>query len=635
LQNPFPLYILQVNVRCPATFVPTRLYMQFITDCFSSFTGKNRKWGISLLLLVVTMQLLASAGGGGGGGSSSDHGGGGIFAIVYYILALIPFPWNFVTLGVFVFLYYLTRKKVKTFSGLNKIASFDSIDQQPSSIPLEFIQRNPGFNEAQFYGKVNTAFMEIQDAWMKQDLTKVRKWISDGVWQRFNTQFITMQALGQKNTMSDIKIQKTVIADVQQDGNYDIIDVGIHFTMMDNFVTDKYKELSTEGYLENVEYWTFLRKSGVAEKDMFHSQNCPSCGAPLPKNMGEVGKCESCGVITTLGDYDWVLSEITQAADYANDNNKLDKNGKLTSRIREAMHKDPDFSVQFMEDKASNGYMQIMSALVTKKPERMRRFVDNSVFDNLSGQIKNDPPFVFNRLYLNNVTLMDYFQEKGKDNMVLAFKRTAQKVDISTGKLRLIDSSMYTTNEIMIMSRDMGAGIPKGSLYAHSCPNCAGPIGDTVDTKCQYCGAELNSTKNEWIITQLLPASEYSRLASENDFPLVTNAGVSDLDPLFKVRDYAFNNVMLIVASDGKFEQSEIDFVMKLAKKLGYDNDKLAGLYDLAKNNQLAIRLPERKKDAMKVLQIMIKAANADGNIAPEEQAILDDVTSRINTMAA
>ncbi|HET6990648.1 MAG TPA: Tim44-like domain-containing protein, partial [Bacteroidia bacterium] len=458
--------------------------MNFISDCFRSFTGKNRKWGISLLLIMVTMQLLASAGGGGGGGGSSDHGGG-IFAIVYYILALIPFPWNFVTLGAIIVLYYLTRKKVKTFSGLNKIASFDSVDQQAATIPMDFIQRNPGFNEAQFYAKVNTAFMEIQNAWMKQDLSGVRKWISDGVWQRFNTQFITMQALGQKNTMSDIKIQKTIIADVQRDGNYDIIDVGIHFTMMDNFVTDKFKELSTEGYLENVEYWTFIRKTGVAEKDMFHSQNCPSCGAPLPKNMGEVGKCESCGVITTLGDYDWVLSEITQAADYVNDNKKLDKNGKLTQRIREAMQRDNDFSVQFMEDKASNGYMQIMSALVTKKPERMRRFVDNAVFENLSAQIKNDPPFVFNRLYLNNVTLMDYFQDKGKDNMVLAFKRTAQRVDISTGKLRLIDSSMFTSNEIMIMSRDIGAGMPKGSLYAHSCPTCGGPVADTVDTKCQ------------------------------------------------------------------------------------------------------------------------------------------------------
>jgi predicted lipid-binding transport protein (Tim44 family) len=608
--------------------------MNFITQLLSVFFGKNRKWIFSLLFIVVTIQLLASAGGGGGGGSSS-HDGGGFLAILWYIFLLIPFPWNFVTIGVIVTLYYFTRKKVKTFSGLNKIASFDSMAEQTSSIPPDFLQRNPSFNETEFYGKVNTAFMNIQDAWMKQDLSGVRQWISDGVWQRFNTQFITMKALGQKNTMSDISVKKIIISDVQRDGNYDIIDVGIHFTMMDNFVTEKYDQLSSGGQLENVEYWTFIRKTGVAEKDMFHSQNCPSCGAPLPKNMGEVGKCESCGVITTLGDYDWVLSEITQAADYANDNNKLDKNGKLTLRIREAMKLDPDFSVQFMEDKASNAYMQIQSALVTKKPERMRRFVDNAVFENMSEQIKKEPPYVFNRLYLNSVTLMDYFQEKGKDNMVLAFKRTAQRVDISTGKLVLLDSAMYTSNEIMVMSRDIGAGVPKGSLYAHSCPTCAGPIGDTVDTKCSYCGGELNSTKNEWIITQLLPAQQYASVANAQNFPLITHAGVQDLDPLFKVRDYALNNVMMIVAADGVFNQEEIDFTMKLAKKLGYDNDKLAGMYDLAKNNQLTVRLPEDQKNALKVYAIMMKAAAADGNIAPEEQAILDDVQARITKMAA
>lgn len=607
--------------------------MKFISDCFKSLDGKNKKWFFSLLLFVLTIQLIASAGGGGGGGGSSDDSG--IFGIIIYILMLIPFPWNIVTIAIIIVLYYLTRKKVKAISGLNKIASFDSMASQTSSIPPDFLQRNPSFNETQFYEKVRTAFMNIQDSWMKQNLSGVRQWISDGVWQRFNTQFITMQALGQKNTMSDIKIKKTIISDVQRDGNYDIIDVGIHFTMMDNFVTDKYKQLSTEGYLENVEYWTFIRKTGVAEKDMFHSQNCPSCGAPLPKNMGEVGKCESCGTITTLGDYDWVLSEITQAADYANDSNKLDKNGNLTMKIRQAMQRDADFSVQFMEDKASNAYMQIMSALVTKKPERMRRFVDNAVFEKLDSQIKTEAPYVFNRLYLNNVTLMDYFQDNGKDNMVLAFKRTAQRVDISTGKLVLLDAAMYSTNEIMIMSRDLGAAKPVGSLYAHSCPTCAGPIADTVDTKCSYCGGELNSTKTEWIITQLMPANQYAGVASANDFQLVTNAGVQDLDPLFKVRDYALNNVMLIVAADGVFKQEEIDFTQKLAKKLGYDNNKLAGLYDLAKNNQLTVRLPETQKQALKVYAIMMKAAMADGSIDPTEQAILNDVQSKISSMAA
>jgi predicted lipid-binding transport protein (Tim44 family) len=595
-------------------------------------SGKPRRWIFTVLFVLLVSQVFASAGGGGGGGSDGDDGG--LMVIIYYILYLIPFPWNFVTIAVLLVVYYLGRKKVKAFSGLNKIASFDNMDQSPAAIPLEFMQRNPEFNEQKFYAKANTAFMEIQEAWMKQDLSRVRKWISDGVWQRFNTQFITMQALGQKNIMSDIKIKKTVISDVQQDGNYDIIDVGIHFTMMDNFITENYAQLSTEGALENVEYWTFIRKSGIPENDIFHSQNCPSCGAQLPSNMGEVGKCESCGVITTLGDYDWVLSEITQAADYANDNVKLDKNGSLTQKIRYAMQRDTAFSVQLMEDKASNGYMQIMSALVTKKPERMRRFVDNTLFENLSAQIQNESSFSFNRLYLNNVTLMDYFQANGRDNMVIAFKRTAQKVSVASGKLQLLDYAPFTSNEVMIMSRDTGAGIPKGSLYAHSCPNCAGPVGDTMDLSCQYCGAELNSTKNEWIITRLMPAGEYASLLNEQELPLVTNAGVKDLDPLFKVRDYALNNVMLIVAADGAFSNEEVDFTKRLAKKLGYDNAKLAGMYDLAKNNQLTIRLPENRKGALKVYEMMLKAASADGTISAEEQKILNDIQSRIAVLA-
>lgn len=608
--------------------------MNLVPELSNAFTGKNRRWIFSLLLLIVTTHLFASAGGGGGGGSD-DSDNGGLAVLIYYIIYLVPFPWNFVTLGVLLLIYYLSRKKIKSFSGLNKIASFDTMDHAPAVIPIEFIQRNPFFDEQKFYGKVNTAFLGIQDAWMKQNLSGVRKYISDGVWQRFNTQFITMQSLGQKNIMDDIRIKKTVISDVQQDGNYDIIDVGIHFTMMDNFITNGQPQLSTEGYLENVEYWTFIRKSGIAENDIYHSQNCPSCGAQLPSNMGEVGKCESCGVITTLGDYDWVLSEITQAADYVNDNVKLDKNGKLTQKIRSAMQRDTNFSVQLMEDKASNGYMQIMSALVTKKPERMRRFVDNDLFENLSEQIKTEPAFSFNRLYLNNVTLMDYYQDKGKDNMVIAFKRTAQKVSVASGKLQLIDYAPFTSNEVMVMSRDTGAGIPKGSLYAHSCPNCAGPVGDTLDVSCRYCGAELNSTKNEWIITQLLSMSAYSSFASGEELPLTTNAGAGDLDPLFKVRDYALNNVMLIAGADGVFQQEEIEFTTRLAKKLGYDNEKLAGMYDLAKNNQLTIRLPESRKGALKVYEMMLKAASADGNISAEEQKILNDVQSRIAMLAA
>ena len=48
------------------------------------------------------------------------------------------------------------------------------------------------------------------------------------------------------------------------------------------------------------------------------------------------------------------------------------------------------FQVQLLEDKASNGYMQMMTALVLKKPEIARRFVSDDLYNKLETQIKSE-----------------------------------------------------------------------------------------------------------------------------------------------------------------------------------------------------------------------------------------------------
>jgi hypothetical protein len=276
--------------------------------------------------------------------------------------------------------------------------------------------------------------------------------------------------------------------------------------------------------------------------------------------MGEVARCASCQVVVTCGAYDWILSEITQADDYANRCGKLDKAGALTQRIRAALGADADFSVQLAEDKASNACMQIMAAQATRRPEAIRRFVGDALFARLSLEMEAAAAFVFNRLYLNNVTLIDYFRRDGKDNLVVAFNYSAQRVHIADGRLRLIDQGMYARNEIMILARDAGAGVPKGPLYAHACAACGGPIGDTLDLKCGYCRELLNSTRREWIVTQLLAADEYKSLAEGQMSAMTTRVAVKQLDPLFATRDFAFNNVMMAIGIDGAISIEELAF---------------------------------------------------------------------------
>lgn len=601
------------------------------------FTPK--RFLLFILIFVSSLNIFAAAGGGGGGhsggGSGGDGGdGGAIIYLIYWLIRLIlmlPFPINIIVLAIIIFFIYKAYKSYQAVSGLNSIpnynpsSGYNSANRQ-DKVAEDFLAKNPDFDKENFKAKVRTAFTEIQLAWMQQDLSKVRKWISDGVYQRFNTQFIMMKQIEQVNQISDIQIQQVFIDEVETDGVYDIVHVGIQYSMYDGFESKKYTQLNDGGPLQALDFWSFIKKSGVKEKDLYHTVNCPNCGGNLPEDGGETAKCPYCSTITYLGDYDWILAEITQPDDYYNANAKYEKQGKFSRKIREQMGEKQDFSLQLLEDKASNGYMQLMTALVLKKPEITRRFVSDKLYEKIEQQIKSEPVFVFNRLYLNHVTSFDFFTENGKDNIVVALKRSSQKIKNTNSNSPQFDRSIFAQDEVLIMSRDAGAGKPLGSLYAHSCPNCGAPVKDTVDLKCTYCDAQLNSTKYEWIISDWMSASEYTQYKQAAGASFVIDKKVDDLDELFKVRDYALNNVLMMVAADGRISEEELQYVNSLAKKWNYDLNKIQGFLMLAKMNKLVVRMPQDTKQKQKIIALMEKAATLDNTITPEEQALLEQV---------
>jgi hypothetical protein len=58
-------------------------------------------------------------------------------------------------------------------------------------------------------------------------------------------------------------------------------------------------------------------------------------------------------------------------------------------------------------------------------------------------------------------------------------------------------------------------------------------------------------------------------------------------------------------------------------------------MLELAKNRKLALRLPEDRKSADKVLKKMEQAALADHNVTASEQALLKEVRDRIARIGA
>jgi hypothetical protein len=190
--------------------------------------------------------------------------------------------------------------------------------------------------------------------------------------------------------------------------------------------------------------------------------------------------------------------------------------GPLASRslpqaVAQLQREIPEFSVQLIEDKASNAFMQIMTVLATRNPALMRRFVSDRAFAQIAALIPPEP-VVFNRLYLNESVLIDAGRTGDRHRLAVGLSVTLQRVKVlPTGRLEKIDAQEVQRRHVLILERDVAAAAGKGSLYQHQCSSCGAPVGDSLDVTCGYCGSALNSTRLEWIVEELLTQGEYAK----------------------------------------------------------------------------------------------------------------------------
>lgn len=457
-------------------------------------------FAFSAICFLFYQNVFARAGGGGGGHSSGggghSSGGGGFYSGGGGGGSLNGGTIALIIIGIILYLvitYYMKKNK----KGAAILSAFGAGDDDSDSAPV--VSSVP-FPEGLDKEKVSSSFLSIQDAWQAKDLKKVRKWISDGVYQRFNAQFAMMNKLGQVNKLSNIRIDAVAVANTAADGPYKTADVAVSFTMDDEFISDKYPSFNQKFRGESaVEYWTFIKRNDAqTNKNLYNDNNCPNCGAPFDVSMGEISRCSACGTLTNNASYDWVLSEITQQDDY---------NGGTNFKRQEELHtltkNDSLFSVQRIEDVASNVFMQIMEVMSGEPEKKLARFADEETKNEILKSKKEQGNFIFDRLYLNDVDLIDFTTANDRLNLIFAMKATYQRVQAGE-KLKLIDNDMVIKSYTMTLSKNLKAlqTAEKETVFSYECATCAGPFTDTTNDVCPYCGAAVIDFNKNWVLTQ-------------------------------------------------------------------------------------------------------------------------------------
>src|ERR1700752_1718523 len=191
----------------------------------------NAYIALSTFCFLISQNIFARAGGGGGHShSSSSHSGGGFSggSGFYSTGSGGGLSTATIIIIIVVVIIYLVLKRSGKLGGIT--GGDDDGDDVVQSMPDKPLPE--GLDKE----KIKSSFLSIQDAWQKKELKNVRKWVSDGVYQRFNAQFAMMNKLSHVNKLTNIKVDGIKLANAGVDGHYQTADVAISFTMDDEFI---------------------------------------------------------------------------------------------------------------------------------------------------------------------------------------------------------------------------------------------------------------------------------------------------------------------------------------------------------------------------------------------------------------
>jgi len=498
-------------------------------------------------------------------------------------------------------------------------------------------QRDPGFDERAFLERIASAFRQIQQAWSGQDLAPVRAFISDGVMERFSIQLEMQQADGLRNEVSAVNVLDARIVEVESDAHFDTLHVRIHANAVDReiVVADGAAAAGAAQHSDFVEVWSFLRRPGahtLARPGPIEGC-CPSCGAQL--RIADAAQCASCKSWVNSGEYDWVLSEITQECEWA-----VRGSGEAVPGYAALARRDPMLNTQFLEDRASVAFWRWQQAMAQGKSAAMRCVAT----DGWCAEWDADPvarEYRFREVGVGAVEVLAFEPGQPFNLAHVGIKWSGDQYSAGAGRGAPHFNSLR--QHVLVLGRRDGAGTDPGrGLNSSRCPNCGAPPATRELAACSYCATPFNDGSRQWVVMQLLP----SRLWRA---PQPVAADAPSTEPAWSGRLSSTDALAVMVAgmsAHGPLTPDEVDSLERFAGRRRMIPGTVQGMIDAARDGHLELPRPATPEQAQAALDGLIELSLADGKLEPNELKLIlayaaragiaqDEVTRRLKARRA
>jgi hypothetical protein len=486
-------------------------------------------------------------------------------------------------------------------------------------------QRDPGFSDQAFIGRASRAFMLLQEGWSNQDLSRVRAFISDGVRERFELQFDMQRAQGFRNRLEDIAILAADIAEASSDRHFDTLHVRFQARMRDEDVhlqTGKVLRRNTSEPF--TEYWTFLRRPGARtlEKGGLIEGLCPNCGADL--QISDAGQCEYCHALVASGEYDWVLTEITQASEWR------PAAPAAIPGLEEMSAADPAFNIAHIEDRVSVMFWRLMRTYFLSNPSHIESVAlpefGATVRSWLTRSQEGWWPF-FDEAAVGAIEVRSIVAGggvpavgeggEGKPRDRINVLVTWSGIDAqrnARGEVRRTGQKAIRP-VIYVLVRSSGVlTVEKSGFRAAPCPTCGAPEeGKNRSSACPYCGTVLNEGGRDWVLASIENVTAEA-LGTAAPSPLRQPAQVHP-----ELLMAAMTSAMF---ADGVVDAKEQEMLMQYAEARAIAPQRVQEIVAAVQAN-VPLPRPTSQAEARVLLEAMARMALADGKISRQEEGML------------
>lgn len=305
-----------------------------------------------------------------------------------------------------------------------------------------------------------------------------RLFLSQGLSTRLRIHGEIMRKMqGQRLLSSVAEIREFRIDEYRRSGPYDVIDTKVVAKINQSYIpaiatASEAEELAAQNQPKELRFTcTFMRKQNSRGLSVKAANACSRCGSLLDSS-GSSNKCNRCGTLMGTGEFDWVLTEISEE-------------GSMQAPSRRDFKE--TISADCIEDRAGCLFWKYLQAANERDINLMSR-ESTPAFLAAPGPLESSC-----QIAVTGVTTLAV--ETAGDPVVANLR-------IQWSASALANSEVWR-RDTRLRLQIPRSGLHAGSLATAGCRACGAPIPDAKARNCSRCGNPLPEHDADWLLDSI------------------------------------------------------------------------------------------------------------------------------------